>query len=70
VGLTEYQYMELRNKIHNILEGDYSISERHILALKLEGSQIFNKFLKAIASGNINKDNEDLIGKAMDCLEY
>lgn len=54
----------------NILDGNYSLPEKHILAVRLENSRLLSKFLASIQYDEIAEKNKGLISQVLDCLEY
>lgn len=68
--LTADEYSELEIKVANILHGNYSKSDKHVMSVRLYYSKLLNKFLTSIKYDSIAKKNSELITLVLDCLEY
>ena len=67
--LSDDEYRELINRVSAIL-GEYSRSDKHILAVRFEQSKLFSRFLESLQYEYVDKRSEELVSKVLDCLEY
>jgi hypothetical protein len=68
--LSTNEYIDLQNRVNNILNGNYDKQTKHVLATRLENSSLLMKFLRSIQYDSISDKYKDLITKVCDCLEY
>jgi hypothetical protein len=66
---TENDYIELRQKVKEILECE-DLANKRKLAAKLDQSRVLNKFTIAMMVSRPNRDDEALAGQILECLEY